>query len=351
MASIQQIRAVEREIRANKELLERERSALNESLSKKSKLDSQIKNILRERAEKISRLESEANGLRVAIKIEEQISISIQQAEIECENSIKRERYYKISSEIRTIEQEMNDKFGALELPASAYVKSFLIGFSVFYVSILFIAKLTGNSFGIINPSLIILLCGFGGFLSVVITHQIFDTFDSKLTRLKRDLDCIKYTQIIPKPAHDLHDRLNDLESKNSQVSYKIDILGNEKTDVEKESQNLDIKIKEHKKNIDHYLAVEKSLTTKKFDLEQDMQDIDDEKEKEFMDTLMRDARRKKALLNVDLEGMKDSLMNQAQVDHYKLRLIDEMQRKLRDQKFSDVDAIIQQMKALGLRN
>jgi endonuclease III len=83
--------------------------------------------------------------------------------------------------------------------------------------------------------------------------------------------------------------------------------------------------------------------------VEQDMQDIDDEKEKEFMDTLMRDVRRKKALLNVDLEGMKDSLMNQAQVDHYKLRLIDEMQRKLRDQKFSDVDAIIQQMKALGL--
>jgi peptidoglycan hydrolase CwlO-like protein len=68
MASIQQIRAVEREIRANKDLLEREQSALNESLSKKSKLDYQIKNSLRERAEKISRLNSKINGLDAVIK-------------------------------------------------------------------------------------------------------------------------------------------------------------------------------------------------------------------------------------------------------------------------------------------
>lgn len=358
MSSIQQIRAVEREIRANKDLLEREQSALNESLGKRSKLDYQIKNSLRERAEKISRLNSKINGLDAVIKKteheiqQEKNSISARITATGLEANKKSEMRSRINSEILTIEREMKDKFGTLDLPSSSYVKSFLIGFSVLCVLVFFLALLFGKSISSINPSIIIIIGGFIGFVFMVSHHERFNTLDSKLRRLKDDVSNIILIPPMPEPSshlQNLQKKLNDFQDEKNRVSHEVYYAESEQSDPEKEAQTLETKTNEHKKNIDRYLQIEKSLIIKKSDLEQDRQDIQDEKEEEFMDKLMQKVRERKALLNVDLEGMKDSLMNQAQVDHYKLRLIDEMQRKLRDQKFSDVDAIIQQMKALGL--
>lgn len=374
MSSIQAIRTVERQIRTAREQLEVEQDKLKSLDTSVESIYSQIDKDKSKHKKDLLILEEKMNNL---CKEKKEINKSLENIKSKISSSYT---YYddeiinKNNRECSRLEKEKSLVERSLR-KSDDLIVDFLLGSSLIFaisvvLSIILIFLFRFNVFN--YTKYILLFIGFSGVVWSFIKYIVyyFGDFQRKkeeIYLLQQDIDKLRdsrenytrYKHSITKNAKEslLLTKKNQeseivrIDTKIQEIEHNIKHMNDYPS--YKESYNiiseLNIKIYDTKNSIDNIKEEIKRLTIQKSDLEQDWQDIKDTEEDKFMTDLMKKVRKKKALLDIDLEAMKKSLLAQAEVDYYKLRLVEDMQRQLRNDRFMDIKIIQQQMKSLGL--